>query len=515
MLRKYFLSHMSALVSCVTLSSSVMASVNLSEDENDTSTKNRTSSLTKMSEDPFVSYKITLNDFSSKKAPYTLSLDEIRDILSTQKALGAILAQDKKKLYKIAFVCTREVRPQDIKDTDVIFPLVESRSTTPFDTVEIPYAVMRDNKIALSFKLIIEEQSKQKFLDKTHIKKKIDQSLSKPKKMLELQVKELGDLLPSKLKRHLDEGDEAISDFNPHMPSVSMQIFEAFLKDGVGRSKGGLCKKTLLVEGGYVITFSSESLNELSKILPTDYLSFMGYSLSKRKRRNGKDAQTTMTYHYELLRLSATLPYIKGPDGEKHPNLEQTHTFDFSIKRKETEPDLPQESPSLIRKSRVQLQVRGRMQRPRSRSFASSGQGVDLSNMGDHDFSESSTDLKESSVAVASSSESGERLMSSGSSENTSFVSEQKPVVDLKKLQRAYTQRQLMPKPSSSTHTEAHAVKQIVESFEGLLISKDSHVPDSASPTAKRKPSHKHSTADFIGNDHSEKASSSALNPPK
>ncbi|MGN6670160.1 MAG: hypothetical protein ACTHJ4_01295 [Candidatus Nucleicultricaceae bacterium] len=353
------------------------------DEEMDGVEEGKTPSSPRSKPDPFEAYSVTLEKFSARKK-YGLSVQDLRLLLSAKRSeSGEVLAQRKKILYKIGIIRTEKLKPNDIKDKDQIVPLLDSRSTTSFEIEEIPYIVMRDGDIALSFRLTVNAQSKQDFIESQKYKRKVSQSLNKPKEMLKLQAKEFADLLPSHFKRHLAVGEKLVADFNPlNIRKVPMSIFEAFLKETLGSSMGSIYKKSLLIDGGHILTFSSKTLCHLSMIEPSDLLSYVGYSLEKRKRRNGKDAKVSLTLHYDLFRQSITSPEVTDKDGSKHPNLENIHSFDFSMKRVEDLPDTPQSEPSLLPMSMIQKPQRklkieeGRV---RSRSFASTGEGIDFS----------------------------------------------------------------------------------------------------------------------------------------
>lgn len=337
--------------------------------------------------DLFEAYSVIVENFSARKK-YRLSVKDLRSLLlADRNESGEILAQSKKTLYKIGVMRTDKLKPNDIKDTDQIVPLLDSRSTTSFEVEEIPYIVMRDGEVSLSFRLTVNAQSKKDFLSSQKYKKKVSQRLNKPREMLKLQAKEFADLLPSHFKRYLTQGEKLVADFNPmSISKVPMSIFEAFLKETLGSSMGSVYKKSLLIDGGHVLTFSSKTLCHLSMIEPSDFLSYTGYSLEKRKRRNGKDAKVFLILHYDLFRQSTTSPEMTAKDGSKHRNLVNIHSFDFSMKRIEDLPDTLQSEPSLLPMSMIQRPERllkTREGRVRSRSFASTETGIDFSALND------------------------------------------------------------------------------------------------------------------------------------
>lgn len=380
------------LLTTFSLASGPLNASTIYDDGEEKRSKARASgSAEKKEEDPFQSYSVTLSQFSSRKTPFALSVEDLTGLLGARKGESSdVLAQDKRNLHRIQLISAKEISVKDLKEGDQITPLNDSQSMSSFETIDLPYAVIRDGRIVLNFRLMISTQSKKEFLSDIQFQKKanahITISVKDKAKMLELQAEHYAELLPAHFRRLLRNGEGMIQDFDPKSVSrVPMKILQAFLSDGIGMSDS-LYSKVLLLSGGYMLTFSSKTLNKFEMIEQTDLLSYLGYSLTKKKRRNGENANTAMTFHYEIAKPS----YVnanKKVKSDALPTPPKPHFFDLAIKRLEETPDIPKDETSLIPTFPLVLPVResyarfkadsvkrleeqSTKQRPRSRSFS-------------------------------------------------------------------------------------------------------------------------------------------------
>jgi hypothetical protein len=375
--KRFFISF--CLLTTFSLASVPLNASVVSDDGEEKRSKARASSSAEKKEaDPFEAYSVTLRQFSSSKNPFELSVSELTGLLeATKPGVSEVLAQDKKNLYRIQLSCVKELRVKDLKEGDQITPLLDSQSMSFFETTDLPYVVMRDGRVNLNFRLMISTQSKKEFLSAMRSKKKINTHLtgsSKDKvKLLELQAEQYADLLPIHFKRQLKLGESMLEDFEPKLVNhVPIKMFEAFLGDGIG-SFGSLYSKTLMLDGGFLLTFSSKTLSKLEMVDQTDLLSYLGYSLSKKKRRNGEMSNAAMTFHYEVAKASSII-MKKGYISDALPTPSEPHLFDLTIKRAEETPDISKDELSLITSSPIVLPARASYARFKASSGAQLGE---------------------------------------------------------------------------------------------------------------------------------------------
>ena len=170
-------------------------------------------------------------------------------------------------------------------------------------------------------------------------------------------------------RRYFRNGEGIIEDFDPtSVNRVPIKILEAFLSDGIGMS-GSIYSKTLMLGGGYTLTFSSKTLNKFQMVEQTDLLSYLGYSLSKKKRRNGENGNIAMTFHYEIAKTSYVYANRKVKT-DALPTPPAPHFFDLTVKRLEETRDIPKDQPSLIPTSPLVAPVRESYARFKANSSA-------------------------------------------------------------------------------------------------------------------------------------------------
>lgn len=398
--KRFFLS-LCLLTTFSAVSGSLNASATHDDGEEKRGKARASSSAEKKEKDPFELYSVTLSKFSSKKTPFALSVDDLTELLKAPKTdSNEVLAQDKKNLHRIQLVCVKEVRVKDLQEGDQIIPMSDSQSMSSFESTDLPYVVMRDGKIALGFRLVINTESKKDFLNNIRSKNKMNGHLTASSKdqakMLALQAEYYADLLPLHFKRQLRTSESLLETFDPKsVTRVPMPLLQAFLCDGIG-SSGSRYTKTLLLEGGHLLTFSSQTLSRFELVDPTDLLSYLGFSLSKKKRRNGENSNLAMTFHYEIAKAT----YVnanKKVKSDALPTPPAPHLFDLTIKRIEETADTSRDEQSLIpmslmvqpvRPSYERLKASSRAQlegqvkeRPRSRSFNVEDTDFDLTVM--------------------------------------------------------------------------------------------------------------------------------------
>ena len=127
----------------------------------------------KKEDDPFESYSVKLSQFSSKTTPFELSVKDLTGLLGAPKTeSGDVLAQDKRNLHRIQLLSAKEIRVKDLKEGDQITPLNDSQSMSSFETIDLPYVVIREGRVVHNFRLMISRQSKKEFLSDIEFQKK-------------------------------------------------------------------------------------------------------------------------------------------------------------------------------------------------------------------------------------------------------------------------------------------------------------------------------------------------------